>query len=140
MKRLLIQFPCLLIFVLLNSPGYAQMNIKIAGRDYYIPEFKDGPVKDKYTPTLEELKVLQPITASKNDVEIRVNYLNPLAITTGITILIKGNAQKFTVETIVYKYAGNIADSLIPKGAKIERMGNLKYYYTIKKLRRQILC
>jgi|GEM_PF-2785174 hypothetical protein len=133
MKNLLYQLSIYLFLILLSCQCYAQINIKCAGKNYYIPEFKDWPVKPKYTPMFEMLNVLTPITESKYDIEIRANYYT-LSLNSGMTITIKGNAQELIVQTMRYNYAGNIADSLKPKGTKIAKQGNLKYFYSVKSI------
>jgi hypothetical protein len=133
MKNFLKQaFVCLGV-ILATHRGYCQTHVKLAGRNYVIPKFVDTAVKySPLPPILERAKVLKPITASTDEVEIRVYYLGAFPMGPTSTLVLKGGAQKFTVDNIHYRFLRLFKDSLEHTEFKTFKDGNTPYRYTVK--------
>lgn len=123
------------ILPLLLAFGFAassQIKVKIAGKQYIVPDFKDGTVaKPGY---LKHISIPKPIEQSKYDIEIR--YYNSTIVGSLINALvIKGNRDSLFAET--YEISGLPARKAAKQVAI--KQGNKYYVYYKKQAPRQLL-
>ena len=118
------------IFFLNSYLTSAQLRVKCAGKNYYIPVFKQNIINTGGG-DFENYGILSPIIESKYDIELRAFYKtsNPFI---GSAVIIKGNKEKLIAEAYFYKIQGALSKPTAANDFKIINRGNLLIFYSVK--------